>query len=323
MSPSGPPSPFPALQPKSTSAKIPSTWKGSVRFDTFSFPSASVGALDTSGSIVPPASSRCQTTYTRGMLSASETARTWSNSISERLRGARALSASALAGVREELCRGCPVTPWPYGNATSINPLLVTLGPSPGGSPDRAVPDLAGKPLELPTAGARHPHTNYEDGMNYWRKIRRLARTVVQAGTTSSEDSYALFGNMNLDPGQSGQASDVRVDEEFGRWVLRTIRDGLRPRLLVCFGLKGKPEAMELLAQAFGIDTAAAHEHRLACYKPKRLLFREWDCEGSGGNPIKLVLWPQHPSRAPFTHLEIWRNASEEFADRHRGLIRP
>ena len=257
------------------------------------------------------------------MLSASETARIWSESISERLRGARALSESALSTVHENLCRDCPVPPWPYGNATSINPLLVTLGPSPGGSPNRTDPDLAEKPLELPTAGVRHPHTTYLDGKNYWRKIRQLARTIVQAGTTSSEDSYALFGNMNLDPGRSGRASDVRIDEQFGKWVLRTIRDGLRPRFLVCLGLNGKPEALELLQQAFGIDAATPLEHPLDCYKEKRLVFREWDCAGSGGNPIKLVLWPQHPSRAPFTNLEIWYSACREFADRHRELIRP
>ena len=257
------------------------------------------------------------------MLSASETARIWGDSICERLRGARALTESALSAVHEDLCRGCPVPPWPYGNATSINPLLVTLGPSPGASPKRAVADLAGRPLELPTAGVRHPHTNYEDGRNYWRKIRRLVRTIVQAGATSSDDSYALFGNMNLDPGRSGQASDVRFDEKYGRWVLRTIRDGLRPRFLVCLGLKGRPEAIDLLAQEFKIDAETRQEHALACYEQKRFVFREWDCKGSTGNPIKLVLWPQHPSRAPFTNPEIWRNACHEFADRHYGLIRP
>lgn len=257
------------------------------------------------------------------MLSASETARLWGDSIGERLRSARALNESALSEVHEELCSGCPVPPWPYGNATSINPLLVTLGPSPGGSPNVSVPDLAGKPLELPTAGVRHPHTNYEDGKNYWRKIRGLARTVVQAGTTSCEDSYALFGNMNLDPSRSGQASKVGIDERFARWVLRTIRDGLRPRFLIGLGLIGKPEVMELLARAFKIDAVKPQEHALACYQARRLIFREWDCEGSAGNPIKLVLWPQHPSRAPFTNLEIWRNACQEFVDRHHGLIRP
>ena len=63
----------------------------------------------------------------------------WSDSVSERLRSADALSEPKLEAVHAALCEGCPVEPWPYGNATSINPLLVTLGPSPGNSPDRAV----------------------------------------------------------------------------------------------------------------------------------------------------------------------------------------
>ena len=128
---------------------------------------------------------------------------------------------------------------------------------------------------------------------------------------------------MNLDSNRRGQASEVRIDEKFGRWVLRTIRDGLRPRFLICLGLKGKPEAMELLAEAFKIDAVNPQEYALACYQERRLNFQEWDCEGSAGNLIKLVLWPQHPSRAPFTNLEIWRRACQEFADRHHGFIRP
>ena len=191
------------------------------------------------------------------MLCATETARIWGDSSSERVSSARSLSGSTLAAVHEDLCEGCPVPVWPDGNATSINPLVVTLGPSPGGSPDRGVEDPAGKALQLPTAGVRHPHTTYEDKRGFWRKIRLLARTVVQSGTTSSEDSYALFGNMNLDPNRSGKASDVRIDPVFGEWVLRAIRDKLRPRFVICVGLKSKPEAVRLLSQAFdGFDSA-------------------------------------------------------------------
>ena len=259
------------------------------------------------------------------MLSVSETARIWGGSISERLSGARALSVSALNAVHADLCQDCPVAVWPYGNATSINPLLVTLGPSPGGSPNRGDPAPAGKPLELPTVGVRHPHTTYEDERKFWPKVRLLARTVVQAGTTSIEDSYALFGNMNLDSSRSGEASGVQIDPVFGEWVLSTIRDGLRPRIVICLGLKSKPEAIRLLAQAFGeFDIAKPHtEHPLECYKKTRLVFREWDCTGPTGNQIKIVLWPQHPSRSPFTNLETWQGACQEFADRHRCLIRP
>ena len=75
----------------------------------------------------------------------------WSDSVGERLRSASALSEPELEAVHAELCEGCPVEPWPYGNATSINPLLVTLGPSPGNSPSRAGP--AGRPLSPRRAG--------------------------------------------------------------------------------------------------------------------------------------------------------------------------
>lgn len=230
-----------------------------------------------------------------------------------------------LAAVLEDLCEGCPVPVWPYGNATSINPLLVTLGPSPGGSPNRAVTDPAGKPLDLPTAGVRHPHTTYEDTKGFWCDIRELASTVIRSGTTSSEDAYALFGNLNLDPNRSGKARDVEIDPVFGEWVLRTIRDKLRPRFVVCLGLKGKPAAIKLLSSVFdGFDAAKPHvEHPLKCYQEKRFVFREWDCSGPRGNQIKLVLWPQHPSRSPFTKPGIWRGACQEFSDRHRGVIRP
>ncbi len=260
------------------------------------------------------------------MLSPRETARIWGQSISGRLDGARSLSGSALATVHEDLCEGCPVAVWPYGNATSINPLMVTLGPSPGGSPDPGVADPAGEPLELPTAGVRHPHTTYQDSRGFWRDIRLLARTVVQSGATGSEDSYALFGNMNLDTNRSGRASGVRIDPAFGEWVLRTIRDKLRLRFVICLGLKSKPQALKLLSRAFDeFDPARPPhaEHELECYRRRRHVFQEWDCEGPHGNRIKLVLWPQHPSRSPFTNPETWRDACMEFADRRRGVIRP
>lgn len=240
-----------------------------------------------------------------------------------RLDGARSLSGPMLAAVHEDLCEGCPFPGWPYGNATSINPLLVTLGPSPGGSPNHRVEDSAEAPLDLPTAGVRHPHTTYEDTRGFWCKIRGLASAVIQSETTSSEDSYALFGNMNLDPARSGKASDVEIDRVFGEWVLRTIRDKLRPRFVVCLGLLGQREAGRLLASVFdGFDKTRPHaQYRLeGC---PRYRFREWDCRGPQGNAIKLVMWPQHPSRYPFTSLLVWRGACQQFADRHRGVIRP
>ena len=143
----------------------------------------------------------------KAMLSASETARIWGDSISGRLNSARLLSDATLAAVHEDLSDGCPLAVWPYGNATSINPLIVTLGPSPGGSPDRGVADPAGKPLALPTAGVRHPHTTYEDRKGFWRKIR--------------------FRSLDLDP-QSDQLAHMlgeisTAEHEAGRGMLTVV----------------------------------------------------------------------------------------------------
>ena len=45
----------------------------------------------------------------------------WSSSIGTRLSNACALSEADKESIQEELCRGCPVEPWPYGSPTSIN----------------------------------------------------------------------------------------------------------------------------------------------------------------------------------------------------------
>ena len=249
----------------------------------------------------------------------------WSDSVGERLRSARALVGRELEAVHAALCEGCPVEPWPYGNATSINPLLVTLGPSPGNSLDPAVPDPAKERLRLPTADERHPHTKYKDSRGVWDRIRYLARTVLEIGGATEEEAYALLGNMSLDTRRSGRVRDVQIDPAFGRWVLRTIRDRLRPRYLVCFGLKSKKEALGLLEETFdGFARGKPHaEHRFRGYERSRLAFQEWDCTGLSGNKMKIVQWPQHPSRAPFTSFPLWQQACREFADRHRRLVRP
>lgn len=252
------------------------------------------------------------------------TSEIWSSSVEGRLRAARALNARDVETVHAALIEGCPVEPWPYGNATSINPLLVTLGPSPGGSPDRSAPDPALRPLDLPTVGERHPHTRYDDPRRFWRKIRHLAYTVLGKGGIDEDDALALFGNMNLDTGRSGQATAVRIEPRFARWILATIRDHLRPRFLVCLGLVSKKEAGHLLAEAFdGFEQRHPHDEFTFHADGKAWQFREWDIVCPLGNAIKVVYWPQHPSRPPFVDSRNWVRACQEFANRHRDLIRP
>ena len=61
----------------------------------------------------------------------------WAASRGARLSSARALTSDVLDEVHEALRRGQDEPGWPYGSVTSINTLLVILGPSPGASPRR------------------------------------------------------------------------------------------------------------------------------------------------------------------------------------------
>ncbi len=209
---------------------------------------------------------------------------------------------------------------WPYGNATSINPLLVTLGASPGNSPQAG--DNTPAPLELPPAGRPHPHVqNYRDLKGYWDKVRHLARAMATPPGGSKTDAYALFGNMNLDPGRSGSATNVDVNQSFAEWVLRTIKWGLRPRWLVCLGLKGKLEGdrslREVFESTFELNLRRPDEqYRL---RDSKYDFREWELHAGTGHPLTVVFWPNHPSRHPFVDLTRWHDACEQFKDRHAG----
>ena len=164
----------------------------------------------------------------------------WGGSWIGRLASARALTSEDRNAVHEALCRGCPEPVWPYGSATSINPLLVVLGASPGNSPQRGDRNFEMRePFPLPTAGEPHPGVFYPDTTGYWDKVRMLARVLLDGDDSPDDAPYALLGTMNLSTAASGKASDVEVDNSFTRWVLTTIRDGLRPRVLVLLGLKG------------------------------------------------------------------------------------
>jgi len=180
----------------------------------------------------------------------------------------------------------------------------------------------------MPPAGSPHPGARYDDPKRYWQKIRLLATTLLCDPSVDREDALALFANLNLSSGASGQASKVAEDREFAEWVLRLTRDKLRPRVIVCLGLtsylRDRPAMRDVFERCFqNIRLSKPHaEHRFKAYQTKRMLFREWDVEGPLGNPIKIVFWPQHPGRAPMTSAELWRDSCEEFKALHGGLFR-
>ena len=247
----------------------------------------------------------------------------WSNSRFTRLTNARALSAAELQRIYAEYGRDS----WPSGCATSINPLLVTLGPSPGNSPQPG--DECPTPVRsipMPTAGQPHCGVQYQDGAGYWEKVRYLAYEIVRPEGGSDADALSLFGNLNLDSNREGNASDVVVSVDFARWVLQTVRDSLRPRILVLMGLREKlkePHLGMLFEETFsGFSLRRPHNVvPFRAYQKKSLKFREWSVIGPKGNELLIVMWPQHPSRSPFTNVEYWRASCEQFKERCASMI--
>lgn len=206
--------------------------------------------------------------------------------------------------------------------------MLVTLGASPGNSP--APGDIASTAyLELPPAGEPHPHVYYEDTKGYWDSVRHLARIMLKPSAGSENDAFALFGNMNLDRERSGSASEVTIDPSFARWVLRTIRYGLRPRWLVCLGLTTRLKQDRALRQALeslldlDIDKPDEEypfesERRPIKSQGRIYYFREWRVP-TVDVPLTVVFWPQHPSWPPLNTCAKWRSACKQFFDRHPG----
>lgn len=252
----------------------------------------------------------------------------WAPSPRERLHAARHLTFTELKEVHKDLIRGCPVEPWPYGNATVINPFLVTLGVSPGNSPAAGDTQyLAAGGHQFPTAGSPHPGTRYRDTAGYWDKLRLLAQVTLKTSGTNEDDALSLFGNLNLDTGQNGEARNVTVKADFASWIVRTISNGLRPRFVVMLGLSTYLHAnryvAEILEDAFpGFELKRPHrEVHFDAYSQKRLVFREWDIPCKNGDELTIVMWPQHPSRAPFSNSALWHASCTEFAKRYQHVL--
>ena len=106
----------------------------------------------------------------------------------------------------------------------------------------------------------------------------------------------------------------MEVDPAFARWVLKTIKHKLRPRFLVCLGLKGKlrddPDLRKVFETTFGLNLREPHEEHAF---PDKGSFEEWNVVDG---QLKIVLWPNSPSRFPF---EKWKTACEEFKNRNRN----
>lgn len=253
----------------------------------------------------------------------------WSEDPATRLAAARSLDDEAIAYISRKLSDGCPVKPWPYGNATVANPLILTVGVSPGGSPakgDKSTPSHGGH--EGPTFGKPNDGIYYEDVAKFWIKLRILAESCLPQ-FSEPKDAHSLYGHLNLDTGCAGNAKNASFNSELAGWILSRIRDHFRPRYVILLGLQGYfkkyPEAADALTNTlfnYGEQDGSitlTNPHRkflFSKYKKKNLYFKEWDVVSPDGRTTTYTMWPQHPSRPPFSDIALWKGACSQFARR-------
>jgi hypothetical protein len=125
---------------------------------------------------------------------------------------------------------------------------------------------------------------------------------------------------MNFSTGQNGESRNVVPRRQFATWVLNTIKDKLRPQTLILVGLKGFLQTNREIKATFesvfnGVNlTNPDRVLPLRSYTEKALTFSAWRSTTKNGAPLNIIMWPQHPSRAPFTNENQWKASCAEFA---------
>ncbi len=241
----------------------------------------------------------------------------WSVDPAERLKAAKKFKDTA--GLAARFGEHAPMQPWPYGMPTSVNPFVLFLGASPGGSPP--IGEVVG-PYQLPTCGYPHPKLlDVRDRKGYWNRVRELGSAIVKARcrTIDDTDAHALIGHLNLGVVQSGKAAEAKIEQKYCDFVERAVWEYLCPRHVVLLGLldvltgAGRPPILE----RWGIDWKNPDDQfRFEAYTTKNYYFRLWHRHLPDGKPITFAMWPNHPSRSPMTKGSIWQASGEEFVRR-------
>lgn len=249
----------------------------------------------------------------------------WHVDAQERLLAARQAPKADQVELQQWVSSGCPVAAWPYGMPTVINPKVIVLGPSPGNSPATGQNAAAPPPsYDPPSFGESHPKLFYPDSRGFFVKVRQLCSGILGARYGLAErDALALSGMMNLDIGQFGNASDVQYDARLVQWVLSTIHQKLRPDYLICLGLKSRIGDI-LPSLSPELDVRRPHRSLgFNAYSRRALRYQEWTVSRDDGGSMRVVLWPQHPSRAPFSNPLLWQASIDEYAHSVVALERP
>ena len=164
----------------------------------------------------------------------------------------RALPGEEIDRRRVALCETTPkrLPKWPIGMPASLDPKLVLIGPSRGGSPMAgdagnapgytSVPSVKiSRPRQRPVPKTLESHFYYPDTSRHWEKVRYLVHQFcLREGSIRSEaDALSLCSHFNLSNKRAGKASEALPERDVTRWVSQLLKTVHNPDLVVLFGL--------------------------------------------------------------------------------------
>ncbi|MCK5268538.1 MAG: hypothetical protein KAR07_10230 [Spirochaetes bacterium] len=196
---------------------------------------------------------------------------------------------------------------------------MLTIGPSPGNSPNRTDTVLNKLAYSAPTCGIPHEKIYYEDTKRFWNKARHLYQSIIRkhSGDLSIEECMSISGNLNFGVGLFGVATVRVIEKKYAEWIPMVTVDYLKPRFIILLGLNTILKDREVnnwisSSGHWNINFNKPDEEiQFEGYEKKRLVYRVWKYRHG-----KIVMWPQHPSRSPFTNNSIWEYSVREATEK-------
>lgn len=243
----------------------------------------------------------------------------------QHLRRLRTLPSSELEAQVQSLIDRTPENVWPGGFPASLDPKLVVIGVSYGNSPHAASEQQRseGQDYFVSRPGVQvgdDSHFYYPDSRAYWKKIRHLSMAYFSSRQPemSQVDALSLTTHINLGTGVAGSASKHDVEKNYVQWASRLLAQTHKPDLVVLVGLKRilkDPEVAAWWNHAEGLPVNwRKPEHAFkfqAC--GRNYSYESWEVSNGLGHTVQVVLWPNHPSRAPFSAFSEWKRSVDGF----------
>jgi len=216
---------------------------------------------------------------------------------------------------------GCPDQTWPSDERCSPDPKIVIIGVSPGNSPEGTNKEAAEKSCQDTNKGLRGFF--YRDTRNYWNKVRYLARELT---AIPEHDSLLIVSHFNLGINSSGKASIESVEKNMIQWISRLLNKVIKPDLVIFFGLKGiltNPKISDLWNEGEGlkIDWRLPNAKIAFPNNGRNYYYSEWSATNALGHKMRLVIWPNHPSRPPFSsNMKSWERSVMEYTNHYNRM---